>query len=84
MKGSDGPRGCGKSSTSAAMVTLGKRALASQNAETAAGEGCYIPEIPLTVTPSCHFLARFILFPIISFRCIITMNCALIALAITK
>lgn len=30
MKGSDGPRGCSKSSTSAAMVTLGKRARESE------------------------------------------------------
>lgn len=30
MKGSDGPTGCSKSSTSAAMVTLGKRARESE------------------------------------------------------
>lgn len=83
MKGSDGPRGCSKSSTSAAMVTLGKRARESECRDDSGG-GLLHPGDPVNSYPSCHFLARFTLFPIISFRCIITMNCALIALAITK
>lgn len=81
MEGPDGPRGCRKSSTSAAMLTLGKRARESECRD-GSGGGLLHPGDPVNSYNFMPFLARFILFPVISFRCIITMNCALIALAI--